>query len=121
MTRSLARKLAGVFVLLVPMTLAGCIISIEDDDATFTVDNESSQLIRQVHLADFGARQWGPNELPKSLAPGDHLVIRGIDCGYYDALLVAGSGVTCVQEALRLCDGRYTWTVDDNTLASCQR
>jgi len=98
---------------------AGCIISSDDGSSTLTIDNESSYVITEVHIAAVGVDTWGPNLIPDALLPGESLVITNIDCDTYDVLVTDETGVDCVLGNLDLCfdDGR--WVVTNSTLDTC--
>ncbi|MDQ3367089.1 MAG: hypothetical protein M3680_16820 [Myxococcota bacterium] len=48
------------------------------------------------------------------LLPDEELVL-GVDCGFYDALLVDEDGVDCELRDLDLCLNEATWVIRNNT------
>jgi hypothetical protein len=103
----------------VAVASSACIVI--DGDSSLTIANRSSRVLDEVHLAEPGDPDWGRDLLPGVLLPGQDLVILGIDCDYYDVLVVDEDGASCVLPSLHLCFDDHRWTVTDATLAACQR
>lgn len=99
-------------------TTAACVI--EDDggpDATLRVDNQSDFAITQLYLTDVGNPDWGPDLLHGDvLLPGEQLVL-GVDCDFYDALLIDEDGVECEISDLDLCLNDADWIIRNDTCA----
>jgi len=112
------RFLTPVLVVALTALATACIIT-TSNDSTLTVDNESSYVLTQVHVADPGDPTWGPNLLGGSpLYPGDSLTVS-LDCGYYDVLIVDQDGFDCTLYDLDLCFDDAVWLIDDVELATC--
>ncbi len=94
---------------------AGCTDDGEVIDATLTVVNESNFVIEEIYLTETDNPDWGRNLLGADpLFPDEELVL-GVDCGFYDALLIDEEGVECELEAIDLCLNDATWFINDNT------
>jgi hypothetical protein len=116
------RKPGLVLSALVTLALTGaCTVSggVIDDDATLTIVNESSYVITEIRLAEVGSRSWGHNLLDDVLFPGEELVIVGIPCGRYDALVTDETGLDCALANISLCFEDDVWVIDDFTLNVC--
>jgi len=108
-------RLLTLALLAAPLA-TGCIIE-SDGDASLRVDNNSSYTIDEIYLTDAGNPSWGSDELRgDSLFPGESLVL-GVNCGYYDALLVDETGVECEVHDLDLCLNDAVWVINNNTCA----
>jgi hypothetical protein len=107
---------AGVVAALATTTGA-CVV--DDSDSTFTLINDSSYVLVEVHLAEVGDRSWGPDLVPGDLFPGEDLVVTDISCGDYDVLVVDETGVECVLSNIDLCFEDEVWVIDDFTLDVC--
>jgi hypothetical protein len=119
MTATTRVQLAFALALGIAATAPGCIVI--DGDSSLTIANRSSRVLDEVHLAEPGDPDWGRDLLPGALLPGQDLVILGIDCDYYDVLVVDEDGAACVLPALHLCFDDHRWTITDETLAACAR
>jgi hypothetical protein len=104
---------------LLALSLAAC--STGDDgigvieDSSLAVDNQSSFVIDEVYLTNVNSSSWGPNRLGGDvLFPGETLTL-GVDCGFYDALLVDEDGVDCELHDLDLCLNDAVWVIRNNT------
>ncbi|HVV87076.1 MAG TPA: hypothetical protein VHE35_28750 [Kofleriaceae bacterium] len=89
-----------------------------DDSASFTISNQSSYFLDEIHLAPIDSTTWGP-DLIDSLAPGEDLVIDGISCGTYDVLVTDETGVDCQLSSVDICIDSGGWVIDDATLDAC--
>jgi hypothetical protein len=90
-------------------------------DATLTVVNESDFVIEELYLTDVGSAVWGRNLLEADpLFPDEELTL-GVDCGFYDALLVDEDGVDCELESIDLCLNDATWFIRNNTCIAFER
>jgi hypothetical protein len=92
---------------------SGCII--EDGSASLEVRNDSDYVIDELYLTDVGSSTWGRNLLGgDGLFPGESISL-GTDCGYYDAMLVDETGVSCEVHDLDLCANDALWVIRNNT------
>jgi hypothetical protein len=114
----LNRLVTSLCALGLATSATGCII--EDDgsaDSTLLVVNQSSYALTEIYLTDTGSSSWGPNLIAGDiLAPGEDYLL-GVDCGLYDALIVAEDGVQCEQNDLDLCLNDADWVIRNNTCA----
>jgi hypothetical protein len=86
-------------------------------DATLRVDNQSDFAITQLYLTDVGNPEWGPDLLHGDvLLPGEQLVL-GVECDFYDALLIDEDGVECEVTDIDLCLNDADWIIRNNTCA----
>ena len=84
-------------------------------DASLTVVNRSDFAIEQLYLTDSSSRGWGGDLLWNDiLLPGEELTL-GVDCGFYDALLIDEDGVRCELYDLDLYFNDATWFIYNNT------
>ena len=88
-------------------------------DSTFTISNDSSYFLDEIHLAPIDSTTWGPNLVGDGLAPGEDLVITNITCDTYDILVVDETGVDCELQNIDLCFNDDGWVVDDVVLDVC--
>lgn len=109
----------SLFALLFGVGLLSCGGGPAPAPATLTVDNQSTFVIRQVHLAPVNNDTWGPDLLSRDLHPGESFVIDGIPCGHYDVLVVDETNTSCVLPDISLCFSDNLWSIDDSVLASC--
>lgn len=111
----------GLFLALAVAAAACTSSSSTDDgsDSSFTIVNDSSYVLTEVHVADVGDLSWGPNLLPDFLYPGEELVIVDIECGVYDVMVTDETGVDCVLGEVDLCFTDDSWVIDDVTLDVC--
>jgi len=120
MSRARTTTVLALAVALVAATqLGGCIIVDDDGDSTLTIVNRSSYTLFEVHLADVGQVDWGPNLLPHDLRPNEELVITDIQCGTYDVLVHDETRVDCVLENLDLCFDDEEWVITNSILDRC--
>lgn len=100
--------------------LAGCTASSDPDyiaDASLLVINESDYTIFEIYLTEVDNPSWGPNLLAGDvLYPGEELLL-GVECDYYDALLVDEEGVECEIHSIDLCLNDADWVIRNNTCA----
>src|SRR5262245_61416429 len=87
---------------LLAVALGGCIVTTDDNDSTLTVDNQSSFVLDEVHVAAVSEDNWGPNLVPEALFPGESVDIS-LTCDTYDVLVVDETGVECVLSSFDLC------------------
>ena len=83
--------------------------------ATLTVINNSDFVIKELYLTDVGSRNWGRNLLGSNPLLPDERLVLGVDCGYYDALLIDEEGVDCELDAIDLCLNDAIWHIYNNT------
>src|SRR5688572_21771860 len=99
-------------------TIAGCSDGDDGvfiDDASLSVVNDSDFVIEEIFLTDIGNPTWGPNLLRGDvLFPGEELLL-GVDCGFYDALVVDEDGIDCEINSVDLCLNDATWIINNNT------
>ena len=85
------------------------------DDASLSIDNQSSFVITEVYLTGVGSPSWGPNRLGGDVLYPDEILTLGVSCGRYDALLVDQDGVDCELHNLDLCLNDADWVIQNNT------
>jgi hypothetical protein len=79
------------------------------------VSNDSDFTIVELYLTDVDSSSWGANLLSgDELRPGEDLTL-GVDCGFYDALLVDEDDVDCELHDLDLCLNDADWIIRNNT------
>jgi hypothetical protein len=122
--RSLAmhnlRFLASLFLVAGSLAVAGCTdddgVIIEDPvDGTLTVDNQSSFAIVEIRVTPAGSSTWGPDLLRGDILLPDDSITLGVECDFYDALLVDEDGEECEIESVDLCLNDANWVIRDNT------
>lgn len=108
----LAALLAPVWSL----ALAGCDDDgVAGDDASLLVVNESDFAITELYLTEVDNPDWGPNLLGfDALLPGEDFLL-GVDCDFYDALLIDEDGVECELVGIDLCLNDADWVIRNNT------
>jgi hypothetical protein len=106
-------KLVNLFLACATVLGTGCIISTDDGDSTLTVDNQSDFIIDELYVVDHYDDDWGPNLIPEALYPHETIDID-VECGTYDALLVAEDGVECELDHLDLCYDASTWVITND-------
>lgn len=95
-------------------TLGGCVVS-DAGDASLTVYNESSFVIEEIYLTEVNSPTWGRDLLGNDvLYPGESLAL-GVDCAYYDALLIDETGAECEIPDLDLCFNDAQWVIRNNS------
>lgn len=110
-TRFLAPALLAVASL-----AGGCVISGDGvADATIEVANDSDYVIDELYLTDVNSSSWGANLLGGDGLFPDESIVLGVDCGFYDALLVDEDGVQCEVLDLDLCLNDALWVITNNT------
>ncbi|MBA3455038.1 MAG: hypothetical protein H0T42_18255 [Deltaproteobacteria bacterium] len=108
------RLLVPALAALVSLSAVGCVIT-TDDDATFTIVNESSYVIEEIYLTDVGDPTWGSNQLRGDVLFPNETFTFGVNCDYYDALIIDEDGVRCEVFNLDLCLNDSTWYFRNNT------
>ncbi|MDX2087968.1 MAG: hypothetical protein SFX73_08965 [Kofleriaceae bacterium] len=108
------------------LLIAACATSVmtgcDDDDeliedSSLLVINESDFVITDVYLTEVDNPDFGPNLLfGDVLLPGEDLLL-GVDCGFFDALVIDEDGVECRLFDLDLCLNDATWVIRNNTCA----
>jgi hypothetical protein len=84
-------------------------------DSSLLVSNESDYTIIEIYLTEIDDPDWGPNLLRGDvLLPGEQLLL-GVDCGFYDALLVDEEDVECEIRDLDLCLNDADWVIRNTT------
>jgi hypothetical protein len=111
------RFLAPALAALVTASFAGgC--AVQGDgiaDSTLEVRNDSDFVIEEIYLTDVDSSSWGANLLGGDVLFPDESFTLGVDCGYYDALLVDEDGVDCELHDLDLCLNDAQWIIRNNT------
>jgi hypothetical protein len=81
------------------------------DHKTITLVNKCKFSIHEVYLSAVDEKNWGADILDKDeiLKPGESVEIE-IDCGQWDAKLVAEDGSTCEVPDVDICSAD-TWEV----------
>jgi hypothetical protein len=100
------------------LAVSACVITDDGTDSLLTIDNESSFVIEEVHVAPVDSRSWGPNLVPEALFPGESVDIA-VSCDVYDVLVVDETGLDCVLPSIDLCFSSGTWVITDTTLNDC--
>ena len=101
------------------LAVPACVVATDDGtDSLLTIENESSFVIEEVHVAPVDSRSWGPNLVPEALFPGEAVDIA-VSCDVYDVLVVDETGLDCVLSGIDLCFSSGTWVITDNTLDDC--
>ena len=102
--------------LIASLSFAGC--ATDDDgfvDASLLVVNESDFVITDIYLTEIDNPDWGPNRLRGDvLLPGEELLL-GVQCDFYDALLIDEDGVECELFDLDLCLNDADWVIRNST------
>lgn len=95
----------------------GCAVTTDDDgaDASLLVVNESDYAIYELYLTEVDNPNWGPNLLRGDVLLPDEELLLGVDCGFYDALLIDEEGVECELYDLDLCLNDADWVIRNNT------
>jgi len=107
---------------LISLSLAACggggsadVIIDDSPDSSLVVDNQSDFAITELYLTSVNSGSWGPNLLRGDVLLPDENVTLGVDCGFYDALLVDEDGVDCEIDDLDLCLNDAVWVIRNNT------
>lgn len=98
---------------------AGCTtdggVVVIDDSASLRVVNDSDFVIEEIYLTDVGSSSWGPNLLRSDVLFPDEELLLGVNCDFYDALVVDEDGVECEITGVDLCANDATWIIRNNT------
>jgi hypothetical protein len=104
------------------LSLAACggggsadVIVDDSPDSSLVVDNQSDFAIEELYLTSVNSGSWGPNLLRGDVLLPDENITLGVDCGFYDALLVDEDGVDCELDDLDLCLNDAVWVIRNNT------
>jgi hypothetical protein len=110
------RLLAPVLAACVSLAMyTGCNDSGVIADASLRVVNNSDFVIEQIFLTDVGNPDFGPNLLRGDvLFPGEELLL-GVNCGFFDALIVDEAGVDCEIHDIDLCLNDATFVIRNDT------
>lgn len=111
----ITRWLAPLFAI---SCLAACTSDSDSgDDATLLVTNESDFVITDIYLTEVDNPDYGPNLLGNDvLLPGEDFLL-GVDCDFYDALIIDEDGVECEIFDIDLCLNDADWIIRNNTCA----
>jgi hypothetical protein len=86
-----------------------------DVDSTLLVVNDSDFFITDIFLTQVDNPDWGDNLLRGDvLAPGEDFLL-GVECDFYDALLIDEDNVECELHDLDLCLNDAEWVIRNNT------
>ncbi len=85
------------------------------EDSSLVVDNQSDFVIEELYLTPNYSGSWGSNLLRGDVLFPDENITLGVDCGYYDALVVDEDGVDCQLNDLDLCLNDAVWVIRNNT------
>jgi hypothetical protein len=83
----------------------GCIIVSDDDDSVdgiIEIANDSEFDIVDVSLAPIDSSDWGPNQVPEGIFPGESVEI-GVECDFYDLRLIDSDDFQCIVPDIDLC------------------
>jgi hypothetical protein len=94
---------------------SGSVIIDDSPDSSLVVDNQSDFAITELYLTSVNSGSWGPNLLRGDVLLPDENLTLGVDCGFYDALLVDEDGVDCEIDDLDLCLNDAVWVIRNNT------
>lgn len=117
----LTTRLASLFAASLALSLAACgggggtVVVDDSPDSSLVVDNQSDFAIEELYLTSVNSGSWGPNLLRGDVLLPDETITLGVDCGYYDALLVDEDGVDCEIDDLDLCLNDAVWVIRNNT------
>lgn len=106
--------------ILATLVAASAMVACTDDDgfiedASLLVVNQSDFVITDIFLTEVDNPDFGPNLLfGDVLFPGEELLL-GVDCDFYDALVIDEDGVECRLYGLDLCFNDATWIIRNNT------
>ena len=82
---------------------------------SLSVVNDSDFVIEEIFLTEVDNPDWGPNLLRgDALFPGETVTL-GVQCDFFDALIVDEEGVECEVDGLDLCANDATWVFRNNT------
>jgi hypothetical protein len=88
--------------------------------SALVIHNESAWDIHRIYLSSTDSSEWGPDQLDDDvLRSGQTLTLNGIECDYYDVMLVDEDGDKCELRNVKLCSDS-TWTIDNDELLGCQ-
>lgn len=90
-----------------------------DDDGELLIDNQSSFDLYEIYVTPIDAEYWGPDQLDGSiLEPGEALSL-GLDCDYYDVLVVDDFGHECEILDLDVCYDTLHLRITNGLLDDC--
>jgi len=113
--------------LLAALTISGCIVVAEEPrkssgtvstasqqaDATFTVDNQSSQTIVAIHVSPSDELSWGPDLLGGDvLSPGERGTLE-LESGTWDIKCESETGQELVYSEVVFGSDDYVLTLED--------
>jgi hypothetical protein len=111
-------KAAPLLALVLALGLSGC--SSDSDNATLTIDNQSSVMLTEINLAPIDSPVFGPNLLDGDvLLPGEVITVVDIPCDFFDVRVVDEFGTNCILPSVDLCFSDALWVIDDFELAAC--
>lgn len=117
----LTTRLASIFATSLALSLAACgggsgtVVIDDSPDSSLVVDNQSDFAIEELYLTSVNSGSWGPNLLRGDVLLPDENITLGVDCGFYDALLIDEDGVDCEIDDLDLCLNDAVWVIRNNT------
>lgn len=95
---------------------SGCIIVSDDNDASLTIDNQSSVVFTEIAAARSDVNE--PYQtIVVDLFPDD-IVTIDFDCDFYDILMINEFGGECEIFDLDLCFSDDLWIITDNDVCT---
>lgn len=111
-------KILMLGLMLVSVTIGGCII--DNGDSSLTIYNDSDYAIVEINLAPVDQVSWGSDLLHGDwLYPGESITIDYIDCDYYDVRIEDEDGWECITYDLDFCWDDDYWTITNSFLNNC--
>jgi len=87
-------------------------------DGTITIQNASTHVLTELHVAAVDQVTWGPNLLPDVLFTNEQITIL-VSCSTYDVMVTDDLQRDCVLGNLDLCFSDQHWVIDNFTLRNC--
>lgn len=112
---------AALFSVLCLLGLVGAPACDDGDgpEATLTVANDSDFVIDELRVTEIDNPDFGPNLVgPELLFPGEEILI-GVECDFYDILIVDETGLGCELFGVELCFEDEIFIIDNRTLEDC--
>ncbi|MGE0546391.1 MAG: hypothetical protein AB7O24_18390 [Kofleriaceae bacterium] len=108
----------GKLVTCAVLATSACVI--EDSGADLEIFNDSSYFFDEINIAPIDTVTWGRNLVGiDGLAPGESLVVEGIECDYYDVRVVDEHGHECIFFDADLCLNSSEWSITNADLDQC--
>ena len=90
-------------------------MSADDSDSTLLVVNDSDFVIEDLFLTEVDNPNWGSDLLGSDALFPDEEIVLGVDCDFYDVLVVDETGLECEINDIDLCFNDATWVITNNT------